>query len=764
MPHRKRVAARRAGSTALMAIAAALVLSLGMPHGVWAHASAAAPRPGPGNKVSMGSRASGLYFDYTLTGAECGEPRSDGGVTCILTSDKVAVSGTMYLSGDEGSFGVQMYARLSPFSGSKGDVIWPWNEGWVSNTVEGPFEHEESFAFTYEVDPEYGGTIDFSVGVSRVSSASENLAIGVAMWIYPLAATETPEVATPVPTVTGPRLPSGYKPPCDIPLFFYPDQDLSRFYTGLPSLRYTQDELVTDLQAGLQRYAAGKGATVTDGALPWDVADIAQTFTQDAALPDGKKVAPALQQAARDLARSRQESDPTYRVSPGDLLELSLKLNGGNVRNALITCHAALYRDKKGVNKGFVEKEGILAPLRNADAYADTEWTYTTPQGKTRTANPHTIGQDEQGPWYHLYGVAALEYTDGYGAASYYGAQAWMWIVGDKTKQAALDKIKAKGFPITGLGGVLGDWSLALEEGIRSLAGKPPDIDKNCINYWALKAGHELRRLVNNPQLVSPPPDEWTPGGRWRQDGDRVYPLGHGKHATFRSPLSLRIDGANGEWFSFDQTTKQFDGNTPLVVFDFFPEEDGTLGLVAQPLFEVSSMRLTATGSGPAQIATYDPATGKTEAYELTVQPGDQITLSGQDEPALLNGSPLEPAATRRAGKPFPIVPVVAGTGGALLLAAIGAVVLRHGSQRARRADRVAGAARPAPTQEAHVPMAAAPGYRACQTCRNPLKPGIRFCGNCGAAVPEAPPVCPQCGRPVNPGARFCGVCGKAIR
>ncbi len=551
---------------------------------------------------------------------------------------------------------------------------------------------------------------------------------------------------------------TGGKPPCTEPLYFYPDQDFSTFYTGTPSLHYTQEELTNDLLRGLQRYTASPGARLVDGALPWDVANIAMTFTSDSTLEDGRKVAPALQDAARALAQQRQEKDASYRVSPGDLLELSLSLNGGNVRNALIACHAATYRDAAGVNNRFVEQDGILAPIRDPNGYADTEWTYTTPWGIKRPVDSprRSMGSDQQGVWYHLYGMAALEYTDGYNAASYYGAQVAIWAIGDTSKRDALEKVRDKGFPITGLGGVLGDLANALEEAIRSRAGRPPDVDKNCINYWGLKAGHELRRLVNNPQLVQPQPDGWTPGGQFRQDTDRAFPLGHGKVANLRSPLSMRIDGTGGEWFSFDQTTKQFDGNTPLVVFDFFPEDDGTFGLVAQPLFEVSSMQLTATGSGPAQIATYDPATQKTEAYELTVQPGDQVTISGQNEPALLNGNPLEPTAILSVRNPFPIMPVALGTGGMLLLGVLGSVLLRR---RARRA-----APPPVTVAVSRAPAAAPAGQRLCQACGSPLKPGIKFCGSCGAAVPEAPPVCPQCGSAINPGARFCGSCGNGVR
>lgn len=77
-----------------------------------------------------------------------------------------------------------------------------------------------------------------------------------------------------------------------------------------------------------------------------------------------------------------------------------------------------------------------------------------------------------------------------------------------------------------------------------------------------------------------------------------------------------------------------------------------------------------------------------------------------------------------------------------------------------------------------------------CPHCGKPVRPGTRFCGNCGNAVniPAARPTastskssdaaaeissdeslqtglfpCPHCGKPVRPGAKFCHSCGQAI-
>jgi predicted nucleic acid-binding Zn ribbon protein len=64
-----------------------------------------------------------------------------------------------------------------------------------------------------------------------------------------------------------------------------------------------------------------------------------------------------------------------------------------------------------------------------------------------------------------------------------------------------------------------------------------------------------------------------------------------------------------------------------------------------------------------------------------------------------------------------------------------------------------------------------------CPNCGKPLRPGARFCGNCGYTIPATPSAqagpppagpatiaCPQCGKPVRVGAKFCSHCGKVLQ
>lgn len=70
-------------------------------------------------------------------------------------------------------------------------------------------------------------------------------------------------------------------------------------------------------------------------------------------------------------------------------------------------------------------------------------------------------------------------------------------------------------------------------------------------------------------------------------------------------------------------------------------------------------------------------------------------------------------------------------------------------------------AAEPPPPAPDAVP--AEPEARHCARCGSLLKPGKKFCGQCGAPVtPPAPAVkvCPYCGKTLSMTARFCGNCG----
>ena len=764
---RVRWAVRARKLALVVLIAGLLVPGLPVPPPARALAPDLAPRAGDGNHVVLGTEESGLWLEVTATGMELGGVSYEGygnhESSGFLTARTVTVEGTAHnvlrstnltLPSMRASLGTDYTCENIE------KRTWPPPDMLdVNGLVGGPYEAEMPFSFSYEVQPG-NDRVCFVVQTGMNGGQYEGVSIKGIGWVGEDFWATDGQPAPPPPS---------QKPnfPCDIPLPFYTDQDFANFYTGAPTLNYDRDGLVKDMLDGVNRYLEDPETPIRedgskvfeDGINDLDTYRVASTFQSKTTLPGFQERGAALQDAAREFARQKQAADPNYRMSPGDLLQLSLKLNGGNLRDALITCHGATYRQQKSTsNKKFVEQEGILAPLRNQQGYANTNWTWKTQTGKEKSLDPYReIGTDQQGVWYHLFGLAALEYVDGKGKASFLAADLVLAVKDqlgeDKTYSAMLEKLRQKDYPRSGLGGPLGDLAIALEEAKRSVEeNRPPDVDKQCINYWALKVGAELRRLVSEKT----PKKLQVKEGRILGSDASGEETDIGMHVNKKCPLSLRVDGLNGEWFAYDETTREFDGNTPWVLFESFPEEDGTTGLIVQPLFQVALMQLTATGSGPALVATYDPKTGRAEDYELALQPGDQFVVSGEGGQALLNGVALSPVLSTKVGRPSALGPAAAGAG--LLVAALGAVLLGRRSRRRRRA-----APPPAPVPAARPAAAAPAGGAACRSCGAPLKPGVKFCGSCGAAVPQAPAACPGCGQPVAPGARFCGTCGQAL-
>ncbi len=81
-----------------------------------------------------------------------------------------------------------------------------------------------------------------------------------------------------------------------------------------------------------------------------------------------------------------------------------------------------------------------------------------------------------------------------------------------------------------------------------------------------------------------------------------------------------------------------------------------------------------------------------------------------------------------------------------------------------------AAAPMPAPTMPSTPTPAAAPVTPAsgdaakCVSCGAALKPGAKFCADCGKpVVAQAISACPACGSPAEPGLKFCTNCGKIL-
>ena len=423
--------------------------------------------------------------------------------------------------------------------------------------------------------------------------------------------------------------------PCPWPAFFYPNMSFDGYLNDQPSLNYSREWMVANMAQALESYMA-EGNEPSLGIHATDAFFVGDTYVSTA-MPTGGEA--QLQQMARDMARAKQASDPDYRLTPGDLLYLSLKVNKGNVRDALLTCHAALYRDGAQVNKAFIEQESVLAPLRNPAGYVDGDWSYKNPMGTTMTLNPRSaVGHDEQGVWYHFFGMAAVEFTDQYGAASYILARGYVQYGMNSTLSHEVVK---RGHPTSGLGTDLADLAVAMEHSVRSNRAKSaPDVPKYCINYYAIAAGARLKQIMWSYFGQQPNPVK----ERFQDLGSAGDVLNADTTVTYRSPLSLRIEGKNGEWFTFDQTTGEIDGNTVSLYFLAFPDDTGGWDAVAVPFFDVASIDLDATGDGPVTLALYDPETTGSRVYEFSVQAGDEVRAPDGDLVAALNGEALVPS------------------------------------------------------------------------------------------------------------------------
>jgi hypothetical protein len=420
-------------------------------------------------------------------------------------------------------------------------------------------------------------------------------------------------------------------PPCMEALAFYEPEQLVGYYTGEPSLNYSRGALSQMLVDALGAYRTG-GGKVVDGsqfidpqAIIPDAPNLAYQFATGA-LPTGKEA--ALQAAVR---KARRELE--HPLTPGEMFFEALKVCGGNVRDALVTCHAALYRDGAGANRRFIEDEGLLDNIRNPEGYSVNEIPMAVDEyGQPKLGVPRElVGHDEQGVWYHFFGVAAMEYTDDHNLVPYVAAKGYAMsaLNGDMTKW-----VREHGVPASGLGGWLSDLAVAIEHSTRTDKGSPIDPDKYCVNYAAIAAGKTLRQQVGRALL------EQTPGFE-RFNPDSTATRAVNGVVYFHSPLSLELTGLAGERFSFDQRSKLFDGNTSEVDFEILPEPDGTWGLCATPCFAVRDIKLTAVADGPAVLATYDRASNMTQVRELTVKTGDVLySNSFATLPALIgNGS-----------------------------------------------------------------------------------------------------------------------------
>ena len=171
-------------------------------------------------------------------------------------------------------------------------------------------------------------------------------------------------------------------------------------------------------------------------------------------------------------------------------------------------------------------------------------------------------------------------------------------------------------------------------------------------------------------------------------------------------------------------------------------------------------------GAPLAMAATVCPSCGKPvkPGLKFCTACGTKIDATKNEKPAVKPAAPEKPAAEaaeqpapkqeKKAKELPPQVPVIG----------------------VAQDSAPAPAAAPAPVPE-HKPQPTPVAGNVCPKCGKPVKPGMKFCTNCGAKMDEKPaqpapaaapapvqPTCPQCGRPIKPGLKFCTACGAPIQ
>lgn len=561
-----------------------------------------------GFKSELGSKDSGWWMEYAVSGAwvdkasHHGEPGTQHVYSGMISSTKISVTGRIRFHTQpeiwsKCAAGVKIYI-------SGVETAWAWPpEGQDGELHNAPGNMVDlPFAITAEVPA--GCRSAWISGYITVGRGENPSSIGFMI-----------------------NLPSAViPPPCKESADFFDLADLGGYYNGQRSLVYSSDELAQQLVNAYARYK--NNHPVTYGASPRDAVEMAARFSV-AAMPS--EHVPALQAAAAAIAKKGK-------LSPGQLFEIALQVCNGNVRHALVACHSALYRDKSGVNSQFVTQN--LLRLRDPAGYCDRALKYTTGAGVERDINPRQhIAVDEQGVWYHFFGMATVEFADESNIIPFEAARAGaeIWLAKEYT-----EKVRQKGFPITGLGGLLADYAVALEDAIRTSPsqGKPPDPDKYCINYAGIAAGRALREQFSKASKMPKQPvfsaDPSIAGYQTANSDGSLH---------MQCPVSVKVQGTGGEWFSFDQQQKIFDGNTPYVIFEVIPEPDESWGMFITPLFHIASIEFTAVGNGSVAVTTYDKASGATATYQTTVQTGQQLALASFSSPLVTNGNALTPIA-----------------------------------------------------------------------------------------------------------------------
>jgi hypothetical protein len=607
-------------------------------------------------------------------------------------------------------------------------------------------------------------------------------------------ATATPTgTATPKILSTAPQL-SG-RPLCPEALLNFSPEKIAAARIADPGhsgIRFDGEELAGQLQAALKSHDAGhpdNRAYVSDGTPFGGTVGAASWLSVEGGLaPErlsnsyvtGKEQ--ALADAIAQLSGARKAEGKPPLLSPGDVFQLALAVNDGNVNGALLTAHNTLRHEARG--DATVQTVGGLT---RAPGFVDNYLV------KLRD------NADNGGVWYHLFGTAYFEVVAKGDWGPWIGAAGSVALVTTGLATGPIGAaLLAAGGALYGAGGApSGQGTTAfsrfanfVEQIYREGAGgRAPDPEKYCFNVWGAQIGRQLykglpykgtrdiraffsRFAMPAPVIPLEPPrlPEWNPryinimgspfSVEWKGSGgtmvldqgpDPLQALLVGGGAQYLTPFLegdswgvLWLDGGEGP------TQVTFEAIRPGATLHFL-RVDTTTG-------ETAEYQATASRQGERFTVSLDPGT---VAPRMTQENGAEIVPVMVTLDLAQSGG--APAGSQAAGGTDPVF-VLAGLGiGAVVVVSI--VAIARSRRRARRASGVGLVAAKATSPT----VAATPGC--CPRCATPAWPEAMFCHNCGELVaqtlqpiePAGDPRCDRCGTEGRAGARFCRKCGAEL-
>lgn len=451
--------------------------------------------------------------------------------------------------------------------------------------------------------------------------------------------------------------------PCDEARLFYDDATLEQIYRGgsaVPSMVFSRLEIVAQFEQAVEEFRRGGGVAVASD-LSVEAPFMAARFV-NSAMPTGREG------RLKELV-SAMHSAKGARLTPGDLFLCALRACNGDVRDALVTCHATLYR--AGDNKAFVDRH--LVPLTRPDAFNSVDRVVPNAKNPLQPFTYRVALDDQQGHWYHLFGMAAVEYQDQVGVVPFSGIRLAAEALADETSYVgSAARFVGDLFGVHSFEGVLhydpkqlpgnlgtqlSRYAIGLENNFRSRQRRAPDPEKQCYNFAGIAVARSLRLLVRPPRdtvlgtdlesdtmPLSPAFDPYKDGYEDILRGE----FGKPKMVTLGGfcAATIRLLGEHGEQFTLDQEARRLRGNTLGVVAAPIPEVDGSWGCLASALFPVAAIEVELVRDGEVRLAAYDHATGRTLERTVSGRRGDvhRLTLAeidggaGQGRPVQATG------------------------------------------------------------------------------------------------------------------------------